>query len=343
MTDVIPNPKKSPLKAVCLSLLMLFIGAIFGFSLKNFQLEPSLAASKNLPSSQGEVRENSRGYAYVNPLLECDLGEAYLGAGGVRPSRAALDKKIGEIKKKGDASFVALYFRDLNNGPWLGINEREPFFPASLLKVPLMLSYYKLAETDPDIFNREVQIQGALTYGEGQYFRPAETLDSSRLYTVNELIERTVTQSDNDAALLLYSALPGDPFQQLYRDLKIEFPVNDPESSITVRDYATFFRVLFNASYLRSDLSNQALETLTKSRFTQGLPAQLPKEISVAHKFGERQANGIQQLHDCGIVYYPNHPYLLCIMTRGTDPDRQTSAIADISKAVFDDIQSQVK
>jgi hypothetical protein len=65
--------------------------------------------------------------------------------------------------------------------------------------------------------------------------------------------------------------------------------------------------------------------------------------IPVAHKFGERTgfAGGVKQLHDCGIVYYPKNPYLLCIMTRGTDFTKLESTIAAVSKMVYQEFDSR--
>jgi hypothetical protein len=43
-----------------------------------------------------------------------------------------------------------------------------------------------------------------------------------------------------------------------------------------------------------------------------------------------------KQLHDCGIVYFPNHPYIVCLMTRGYDWNVLEKTLKDISKIIFD-------
>ena len=81
--------------------------------------------------------------------------------------------------------------------------------------------------------------------------------------------------------------------------------------------------------------------------FPQGLQAGVPTDIEVAQKFGERQVFTPQgdlterELHDCGIVYHANEPYVLCIMTRGKDFNTMTSNIKDISKIVYDHVSAQ--
>jgi hypothetical protein len=68
------------------------------------------------------------------------------------------------------------------------------------------------------------------------------------------------------------------------------------------------------------------------------------ESIKVAHKFGERTLEkGTQHFHDCGIVYYPRHPYLLCVMTQGRDIEAQSRAIASISTFVFQKMEKQYK
>ena len=46
----------------------------------------------------------------------------------------------------------------------------------------------------------------------------------------------------------------------------------------------------------------------------------------------------IKQLHDCGIVYYPKHPYLLCVMTRGDSFEYLDDTIRDISHLVYQEV-----
>jgi hypothetical protein len=60
------------------------------------------------------------------------------------------------------------------------------------------------------------------------------------------------------------------------------------DNNIRVKDYATFFRVLFNSSYLNKKNSEWVLELLSTTEFNSGIVAGLSPDIQVAHKFGER-------------------------------------------------------
>jgi hypothetical protein len=93
--------------------------------------------------------------------------------------------------------------------------------------------------------------------------------------------------------------------------------------------------------------SEQALGLLTTTDFTQGLVAGVSATTTVAHKFGEQtdtDTNGQvidRELHDCGIVYYPNNPYFLCVMTKGQDFSTLAKIISGISNSVFNYVSSQ--
>jgi hypothetical protein len=86
------------------------------------------------------------------------------------------------------------------------------------------------------------------------------------------------------------------------------------------------------------------MELLTGTDFRYGINAGVPQGITVAHKFGERvyveKINSIDietdQLHDCGIVYCPKGPYLICIMTKGHNFDTLKSIIKEISRIAYE-------
>ena len=87
---------------------------------------------------------------------------------------------------------------------------------------------------------------------------------------------------------------------------------------------------------------HDCFEALAQSDFNDGLRRGVPSSIAVAHKFGERfLESGERHLHDCGIIYHPTNPYLLCVMTRGTDFDALSALIGDISKEVFTAIDQE--
>ena len=86
---------------------------------------------------------------------------------------------------------------------------------------------------------------------------------------------------------------------------------------------------------------------MTQTSFTEGLVAGVPSSTPVAHKFGivsffRGTTVTSRELHDCGIVYAPSHPYLLCVMTRGSSQlGSMEQTISDISNAVYQTVEDK--
>ncbi|MDD5414744.1 MAG: class A beta-lactamase-related serine hydrolase [Smithellaceae bacterium] len=279
-----------------------------------------------------EIRKG--GYAFINPLIDCESQE-------IVPELTNFKNKIADFVRKTldnkDAIDISVYFRDMNNGPSFSINEDTKFIPASLLKVPIMMAYLKKAESDPLSLKRTIIFAGGPT-DYTQYFAPTERLQPGQSYTVEDLIRRMIVYSDNEASALLVEN-DKSTFNSVQKDLGIEYWEYDQmQEEISERSYAAFFRVLFNASYLNPEMSEKALELLSETQFPFGLAAGIPAGIKIAHKFGERRENLVLQLHDCGIIYHPQHPYLLCVMTRGGDMETLRKIIQQISRLVYGEV-----
>ena len=119
-------------------------------------------------------------------------------------------------------------------------------------------------------------------------------------------------------------------------------PDNLLDETVSTKTYAGIFHQLFHASYFsQRATSEKALEYLLESVYDRGLVAGLPKNIKVAHKFGERysESNEIIQLHDCGIIYYPDNPYSLCVMTKGKSISELEEVISEISQRVYEEFE----
>lgn len=297
-----------------------------------------------------EVRQYATNteFSYVNPLLECDLGQEFIAQGKPRPYVTDIQNYIDSEKTKGNVTDVSVYYRDLNNGPWIGIREKEKFFPASLLKVPISMYFYKESERNKNFLDtRIVAPQVVYESKVVQLFSPEKSIVQGNEYTYKELIDYAILYSDNDAVSILQNISGGKHIEELLKDLHLDVDLNSSGGKVymSVRDYAAFFRILYNTSYLSQDNSSEFLELLSNTKFDQGLRKFIPDDIKIAHKFGEITLDdyGYSQLHDCGIVYYSSHPYIMCIMTRGHDKEKLTNVIANISRIVYEQIKSQVE
>lgn len=298
---------------------------------------PADAKGPNAP-----VLQRSRRYPLINPLLDIEYPVAFVE---LKPFRDEIEALVRKQLAKKRASEVAVYFRDLNNGYWTGVNERAEFTPASLLKVPLMMTVFREAETDPDLLTRRLICapEHVSNYQLSTDVKPLMSVQVGMEYPVEELLRRMSSYSDNAAALMLAGTVSRDALAQTFSDLGVEFSTPGALSGpLSVKQYASFLRILYNASYLSKRHSQKALEFLSESSFGHGLAAGVPPGVVVAHKFGERQDGAVRQLHDCGIVYHPKEHYLLCVMTRGRDTAELTGVIAEVSRLVYDEVSAQL-
>lgn len=257
-----------------------------------------------------------------------------------------IEQYIDMEKKVGEVTNVSVYFRDLVNGPVMGINEFDDFSPASLLKLPLSLVYFMEKDAGSQItFDKSIIFSrsGPLPT---QRFVSSNHLVEGETYTIEDLLRRMISYSDNEAstALSMYLEKYGRPnaIKNTFLELGIILTDDPYDKSISVRRYASLFRGLYNASLISGDDSEKLLSWLSQSDFKNGLAAELPREIVVAHKFGERDLkDNTKQLHDCGIIYYPKNPYLLCVMTHGSSYDSLGHVIQHISGKVYKEVDSR--
>lgn len=314
-------------KIFLLSVLIFLTGLVSGIFLDK------LISQKNSHQFQ-PVR--LQGFKYISPLLyyETPLDE---NSDFMKNLRGQLQNYITESQNASLAKNVSVYFNLPETSSWTVINDSEKYTPASLLKVPTMIIYYNQTRNDPNILSAKLKFNGG-TRNDMENIKPTEDLEKGKSYTIDDLINRMIVDSDNNAKDLLTANINPEEFYGIFDEIGIgRLDYQQTENFMTVKKYASFFRILYNSSYLNRKMSERALELLTKVKFDKGIVAGVGQNIKVAHKFGERSYGNTdeKQLHDCGIIYFPNHPYLLCVMTRGNSFENLQKVIATISSKTY--------
>lgn len=322
-------------RAILIFILWALVGVIGSIAINRY--EPY----NNNIISDYSIRQN--GYDFINPLLECEIQNNWDRQKYIPFEKKSIERIKKEVIDTHSWMTIGLYVRNLNNGPWFGINENEKYSPASLMKVPILITFLKWIEQDAPILNKKILIDNYKNTVI-QYYKPINNLIIGKEYTIAELLKEMIINSNNLAMDTLTDFLPTDYYTKMSHDLGIPIAKKDTdENYLSVKDAATFFRILYNASYLERDTSEYALKILSKVTFNSGLRAWVPLDMLISHKFGERWyvdelGKDVKQLHDCGIVYYPNYPYLICIVTKWDNFDTNAQVISMISKIVFEEI-----
>ena len=250
------------------------------------------------------------------------------------PLRQKLQKYVAENPYR-----IGVYFEYLTTGTSIGVNEKESFVPASLLKTPLAMGVYKNYE------KKTITPNQVLTLTDEQKdprFGNLWKQKSGTKLTVNETLRQLLIYSDNTAQELLLKLLTGVEIDNVFDALDIP-KTRDAATNpvVTAKNYSSILRCLYLACYLTKEDSNELLTILTKTMFNDKLPAGGPPNIAVAHKIGVAESSSSSSVFtDCGIIYYPRRPYVLCVMIQ-SDEQRATEVIKNISKITYDFIHNQ--
>ena len=282
---------------------------------------------------------------FIKPNLDCDSYESKIETLGVLEDK--ITTSIQSFEKTNKVKRISVFVRDLNSSRFMGVNDADIYYMASLLKTSLLIGGFKLAEVEPLVLEQEIVYTGKPNLNNGQIIKVEDELKVGQSYTIKDLMRRSVIYSDNTSAQILFEYYPTELIDRIQQAIGVQLtkPTGETENLITAKTYANVFRILYNASYLTKEYSNEALSILTQTTFKNGARAKLPAEITVAHKFAERtfvdsknQNKTIKQLHDCGIVYKKNNPYVFCIMTEGDNYEDLEKVIGDISLLIYDEM-----
>lgn len=286
-------------------------------------------------------RIKSEKYRMTSPLLDVELPEGET----INRQPISFKYKVGNLVRNmmesGRVRNISLYFRDLHDGPWFGINAERKFNAASMMKVPVMIAWLKRAEKNPDELRRTFVYDGKEDLSSLQRIRPKQSVIKGKLYTVEELLHFMLNYSDNNATAVLFNNLTGAELDAVLDGMDIDNEPKDDGNFISVYSYSGFFRILYNASFLNRDMSEKALKLLSLQDFPQGILAGVPQGTLVASKFGEIGMGEFTQLHELGIVYHPKGAYIIGIMTDGKDVNVQADVIREISAAIYAEVDAR--
>jgi len=310
-------------------LIIAFIAGSFSGSIYTNKLS---AEHRGKIIREGQVK-------HINPILACEVADAE-SFSELIPVKNHVQAIIDSEIAKGNADNISFYLRALNSGRWFGINEEIKYSPASMFKTIIMLAYLKQTEANPQLLEENIKYNISPT--EQKVPLPFR-LEAEKTYSVWEIIENMIINSSNVSLGVLLEHIDSKFLDDVFRDMNIDAQGIDKEENIdhmSPRTYSLVYRVLYGSSYLNREMSEKGLELLTRTQFLNGLREGVPNNIEVAHKYGSRVNNGNEELHDCGIVYYPSHPYLICVMTRGKVTKNLNSSIANISKVTYQEMDA---
>lgn len=271
-----------------------------------------------------------------------------------KQSHEELKKQITKELSKQPGTF-AIAFKNLNTGVEILINERELFHAASTMKTPVMVEVYKQAAEGKFSLKDSILIKNEFkSIFDGSLYSLNKKDDSDTLIynhigekrTVYSLMYDMIIISSNLATNLIIELVDAKNVTHTLRsiganDIQVLRGVEDTKAfetgmnnQVTAYDLMLLFEKIDKEELVNSEASMAMMDILLNQKFNDIIPANLPKEVKVAHKTG--WITGIH--HDSGIVFLPDgRKYVLVMLSKDLkDEDTGIKTMANISKSIYD-------
>ncbi len=271
-----------------------------------------------------------------------------------KQSHEELKKQITKELSKQPGTF-AIAFKNLNTGVEILINERELFHAASTMKTPVMVEVYKQAAEGKFSLKDSILIKNEFkSIFDGSLYSLNKKDDSDTLIynhisekrTVYSLMYDMIIISSNMATNLIIELVDAKNVTHTLRsiganDIQVLRGVEDTKAfeagmnnQVTAYDLMLLFEKIDKEELVNSEASMAMMDILLNQKFNDIIPANLPKEVKVAHKTG--WITGIH--HDSGIVFLPDgRKYVLVMLSKDLkDEDTGIKTMANISKSIYD-------
>ncbi len=229
---------------------------------------------------------------------------------------------------------VSVYFEYLSTGANIAINKDADFFPASLLKVPVAMAVAKKIEKGEWKWDNKLVLMAT---DKDEKFGNLYKQPTGSIFTIDELVRRSLSDSDNTANLILLKNLELTEINDAYTHMGLEGFL-ETDGNISAKKYSEILRTLYNSSYLSDENSEKILSYLAAKTFMEYLGSALPENIIFSHKIGIDAEKKIYL--DSGIVYLANRPYILVVMTGSKTDEQAKDIMKDISDKVFNYIKN---
>lgn len=246
------------------------------------------------------------------------------------PLRAELREELAYY----DGS-ISVYFEYLPTGTSIRVGDAEQLVAASLLKVPVIMELYSLAESGDVELDKKISLKEEwLDSNYGDLYKKGVGYTA----TIREFAEITLEKSDNTALNAVQSVVDAHSSRKTtsaFDALDVDYlNLGSSSVSLNARSYASFLKCLYFSCYVSTDSSQEIMTYLTRSTYGKDgrIGKYIPSNVKIAHKIG---VAGDEAQSDCGIVYLPNRNYILCVMIN-EDKDRGSEVIAQTSKKVYD-------
>ncbi len=250
----------------------------------------------------------------------------------------SLEDEINNLLKNQKGRFSVIVTDVSTSSPknLVSIDSNEIYLTASLYKLWILAVTYQQYDSSTLDMNKFLSANIPTLY---KSFG-VSTSYSERKYgginlSIEQALNRMITVSENDSALLLNNYLGNASMSDFlisndFADSNMGDDFDSPSTS--PNDIALFFTKLYYSELLTPDSTSKVLDLLKQQKLNTKIPALLPKDTVVAHKTGELY--GLS--HDAGIVYTPNGNFLIVVFTDTKEPLKTNNIISKVARTSYD-------
>lgn len=240
----------------------------------------------------------------INSMISCYQKNINLDEvpGSVRDNITSLNKLYGSNSKY----FNFLYY-DLFSGFTVSYNADRPIFTASTIKAPAMIYIYELASRG------EVDLNEKLIYTSNFYRGGSgvlKTKPANTSYTIEELVQYTIYESDNIAYSMLMNRFGRVNIRDFWRNLGSEYLFENDTiwGYMSANDALIYMKELYRFSHDNEEYGVRLLNHFKNAKWK--LITDIDGEFNTANKGGWSNS----AIHDIAIVFDDN-PYILIVMS----------------------------
>ena len=235
------------------------------------------------------------------------------------------------------------------------IHEHETFHAASTMKTPVMIEVYKQAAEGKFSLSDSIEIKNefkSIVDGSPFSLKPEDDSEPEiykmigRKKTIYDVLYGMIISSSNLATNILIEKVDPRNVMETMRsygahDIKVLRGVEDTKAfrqglnnQVTANDLMLVFEKIARGEAVSPEASEAMVKILLDQKFNDIIPAQLPKDVKVAHKTG--WITGLH--HDSGIVMLPNgKKYVLVLLSKELKDEKAgVEALATVSKMIYD-------
>jgi beta-lactamase class A len=271
---------------------------------------------------------------------------------------AAHDDLHARVQKliDGSGAEVAVALQTLDGKERLAIDPDKSFHAASTMKVPVMIELFRQAEAGTLSLDDPLPVKNEFhSIVDGSVYQLSVGDDSDaeiykaagKTMTLRQLCEAMITVSSNFAANLLIERLGAKNIQATTDRLSapgmhVLRGVEDQKAfdagmnnTTSAQALAVLLMKLAAGRAVSPTADKEMVAILERQHFHDAIPAGLPDGTLVAHKTGN-----ITKIHHDAAIVYGNRPYVLVVLVRGIEDQKQSAAlIASISREVWNEIE----